>query len=278
MVDFEVHLHANQSCCSFFLSRSWRAVQGVSGFVWRGSSCLLTRVLLCFNNVSPRCISTWDSSAGVHAGLALTDLGLAQEDQNQTPVLFLLLLPQTTCTRKHMHAHMHICTDVEPPSAPAAPCLAPTCLPPSFPHPAPHPLTYYSVYAVALTPKLQPQPFPLLPVVSCLPLGFQRVPPVQSAWRACRFQWCCRLGRFTGQVWLGPELSADSSYTLHHHHRTLSSGGGSYQVATPLPLSSRAFPVGRTRSRTGSVSDGQPYFFSFCFWVGLFFSSCVRAQ
>lgn len=58
MVDFEVHLHANRSCCSFFLSRSWRAVQGVSGFVWRGSSCLLTRVLLCFNNVSPRCIST----------------------------------------------------------------------------------------------------------------------------------------------------------------------------------------------------------------------------
>lgn len=61
----------------------------------------------------------------------LTDLESAQEDQNSTPILFLLLLPQTTCTRKHMHAHMHICTDVEPPSAPAAPSLASPCLPPS---------------------------------------------------------------------------------------------------------------------------------------------------
>lgn len=31
-----------------------------------------------------------------------------------------------------MHAHMHICTDIEPPSAPAAPRLASPCLPPSL--------------------------------------------------------------------------------------------------------------------------------------------------
>lgn len=136
----------------------------------------------------------------------LTDLELAQEDQRSTPILLLLLLPQTTCTRKHMHAHMHICTDVEPPSAPAAPCLAPPCLPPS-----PPPLTYYSVYAVTLTPNYNlnlPPYFPgLLFLVS--PWVFRGLPcavslastplsAVLSAWS------------LTGRVRLGPELSVDS--------------------------------------------------------------------
>ncbi len=166
---------------------------GVSGCVSRGSSCLLTRVLLCFINVSPPFTSMWGSSAGVLARLALTDLEAAQEDQTQTPTLFLLFL-QTTCTRKHMHAHTHICTDVEPPSEPAAPCLALPCLLPSLLLPLTHNLLF--CLCSHSDPQLQPQPSPLLPgtVVSRLPLGFPRVSPVLSAWRACRFQWCCRLG------------------------------------------------------------------------------------
>lgn len=80
-----------------------------------------------------------------------------------------------------MHAHMHICTDVAPPSAPAAPCLALPCLS--------SPSTYYSVYAVALTPNYNLNLSPLLPgtVVSRLPLGF-----CQKG-GACRFSWCRRL-------------------------------------------------------------------------------------
>lgn len=205
----------------------------------------------------------------------MTDLELAQEDSSSTPILFLLLLPQTTCTRKHMHAHMHICTDVEPPSAPAAPCLAPPCLPPFLP-PSPPPLDLLFCLCSHSDPQLQPQPSPLLPgtVVSRLPLGFQRVPLCSLPGEHAAFGGVVGLvAHRPGSDWdLGPRQ------TRPPPHRTLSSGGGSYQVATPLPLSSRAFPVGRTRSRTGSVSDGQPYFLSFCFWVCLFFSSCVRAQ
>lgn len=95
--------------------------------------------------------------------------GIGSGGSNSTPILFLLLFPQTTCTRNHMHAHMHICTDIEPPSAPAAPRLASPCLPPSLSL-----LTYYSVYAVTLTPNYNLNLPPLLPgtVVSRLPPGF----------------------------------------------------------------------------------------------------------
>lgn len=164
-----------------------------------------------------------------------------------------------------MHAHMHICTDVEPPSAPAAPCLASPCLPPSPLNPPLDPLFCLCSHS---DPQLQPQPAP--------------PPPHPPSWDCCfispwanrGFPLCSRPGEhatFSGG------LSADSSPPPPPPHRTLSSGGGSYQVATPRPLSSRAFPVGRTRSLTGSVSDGQPYFFSFGFWVCLFFFlRCVR--
>lgn len=125
---------------------------GLSGCVSRGSSCLLTRVPLCSTNFSPCSISTWDSGADL-AGLASTDLESAQEAQ--MPILFLLLLPENT--REHMHAHMHICTDVEPPSAPAASCLASPCLPPSPLNPTLDPLFCLCSHS---DPQLQPQPAP----------------------------------------------------------------------------------------------------------------------
>lgn len=187
--------------------------------------------------------------------------------RNSTLILLLLLSPQMTCTHKYMHAHMHICTDVEPPSAPAAPCLAPLCLLPRL-----WPLTYYSVYAVTLTPNhnlnlplyslgllFLASPwvfrwFPCAVSLASMPLSVEL-----SVWRQS----------FTGRVWRG--IWALDRLILHPTVPS-AQGGVFYQVATPLPLSSRAFPVGRTRSRTGSVLNGQPYFFSFCFWfVYLFF-------
>ena len=55
-------------------------------------------------------------------------------------------------TRKHMHAHQHR----RRASLSACSTLLSPSLPSSFPPP---PLTYYSVYAVTLTPQLQPQPY-----------------------------------------------------------------------------------------------------------------------
>lgn len=139
----------------------------------------------------------------------MTDLESAQEDQ--TPIPFLLPLPQTTCTRKHMHAHMHICTDVEPPSAPAAPRLASPCLPPSLPP------SFDLLFCLCShsDPQLQPQPSPPTSRDCCIlsPPEFSEGFPC-AAWRACRFQWSCRRGRSLGRVRLGPELSADSSSIL----------------------------------------------------------------
>lgn len=247
-------------------------MQGASGCVWRGSSCLLTRVLLCLTNVllrPPPHVTGQQRRRPWRPRLDRPGIGLGGSTKHLS---CSSSLPQTTCTRKHMHAHMHICTDVEPPSAPAAPCLAPPCLPPFLP-PWPTILSMQSLW-----PPTTTSTFPLLPgtVVSRLPLGFQRV------------SLCSQPGEhaaFSGVVGLVahlPGLTGTWALGRLVLHPTGSSAQGeaSYQVATPLPLSSRAFPVGRTRSRTGSVSDGQPYFFCFCFW-GLFnvlFPVCTHSK
>lgn len=270
----ELHFGTDPTCCSSFPSRSCRAVQGASGCVWRGSSCLLTRVRLCFTNLSPRSTSTTGQRR--RRGPRLDGPGISSGGSNSHPVppLLLLLLPQTnmhTQTHARTHAHLHICTDVEPPSAPAAPCLAPSCLPPSPPRSS----TYYSVYAVTLTPNYNLNLPPFLPgtVVSVSPWVFGGFPPVQSAWRACRFQ--CRLGR--------SPAGSDGTWALGRlrpspHTGPLSSGGGSYQVATPLPLSSRAFFL--LDAHVAELFQMDSHIFSLlCFFgVRLFFSSCVRAQ
>lgn len=140
-----------------------------------------------------------------------------------------------------MHAHMHICTDVEPPSAPAAPCLASPCLPPSPLNPTLDPLFCLCSHSDPPTTTSTCPPPPTPGTVVSSPPGLIEGPS-------------CAVGPGEHATFSGG-LSADSTPP-----RTLSSGGGPYQVATPRPLSSRAFPVGRTRSLTGSVSDGQPYF------------------
>lgn len=117
---------------------------------------------------------------------------------NSTLILFLLFFPQTTCTHKHMHSHMHICTDVEPPSAPAAPCLAPLCLLLSLP-----PLTYYSVYAVTLTPNYNLNHPPYFPGLLCLvsPWVFRGFPcAVSLASMPLSVVWSVWHQSFTGWV------------------------------------------------------------------------------
>lgn len=105
-------------------------------------------------------------------------------------------------TQTHARTHAHHLTDVEPPSAPAAPCLASPSLPL---------LTYSSVYAVTLTPNYNLNLPPLLPgTVSRLAPWFSEGVPVQSAWRACR----CQRRR-----WLGPGPTgtwALGRLVLHH--------------------------------------------------------------
>lgn len=153
--------------------------------------------------------------------------------------------------------HAHICTDVEPPSAPAAPCLAPLCLPPSLPS------------------LLLSFPFNLL---FCL--CSHSDPPTTTSTLPLFFP-----GLFIVSPWGFFSEGAPAPLGLTRTWKTLQTppagpsaqGEALNQVATPLPLSSRAFPDGRTRSRTGSISDGQPYF-SLLVFRGLFvfFFLCAR--
>ena len=256
---------------SSFPSRSCRAVQGASGSVWRGSSCLLTRVRLCFTKLSPRSTSTTGQRRRRGPRLDGPGIGSGGSNSHPVPPLLLLLLPQTnmhTQTHARTHAHLHW----RRASLSACSTLLSPLLPSSLPLPI---LDLLFCLCSHSDPQLQPQPSPLLPgtVVSVSPWVFGGFPPVQSAWRACRFQ--CRLGR--------SPAGSDRTWALGRlrpspHTGPLSSGGGSYQVATPLPLSSRAFFL--LDAHVAELFQMDSHIFSLlCFFgVRLFFSSCVRAQ
>lgn len=212
--------------------RSCQAVQGASGCVWLGSSCPLTRVLLCSTNVSP---------CSLLHGAAVMQRGLHRPGSGGSKLRSPLFSPfplndmhTQTHARTHAHLHWH--------RASLSACS--NLLSPSLPLPPP-PLSYYSVYAVTLTPDDNLK----------LPLFFLGLLFLVSPWGvlpACHSRWH---GQFGVDVAAAP--GRPGTWALS---RTLSSGGGSYQVATPLPLSSWALPVGRTRSRTVGhlLSDGQP--------------------
>lgn len=258
-VEFEVHLHADPTCCLLSGLRSCRTALGVSGCVWRASSCLLTRVRLCFTDVSQA--STSMRGGGILDGPHLDGPGIGSGGSNSTPILFLL-------TQKKQHAHANTCThtctssDWCRASLSACSTLLSLSLPPS--------LDLLFCLCSHSDPQLQPQPSPLTSrdCFSSCPLVFRGRPRAVSL--------ASMPLSAAPLAWTGSDGDLGSRQTCPPSHGALSSGGDSYQVATPLPLSSRAFPVGRTQSRTGSVSDGRTTL-SLSLFVFVFFFPCARA-
>lgn len=108
----------------------------------------------------------------------------------------------------------------------------------------------------------------------CLPLGFRRVPPCAVSLASMPLS--VSAWSLTGRVWW--DLSTRQTPPLPTHRtpqlrgRLLPSSHASSSFFTGI------FPVGRTRSRT--VSDGQPYFFSSLFFRGsfVFLFLCARTE
>lgn len=251
---------------SLFWSRSCRVVQGVSGCVWRELSCLQTSLQLCFTNASPHPLEAAAPRSSMPSPQRMWNWLKRNLKLNTYPAPppFPSNDMQTQIHAR-THAHLHWCR--------ASLSACSTLLSPFFAFFPAHDLWPTILSMQSLWPPTSTFPFTPWDCVLLGLLCFRWFPcavslasmplsVVLSVWRQS----------FTGQVWLG--IWALDRLMLHPTVPS-AQGGVFYQVATPLPLSSWAFPVGRTRSWTGSVLNGQPYFFSFWF---LFCFSCVRTQ
>lgn len=180
-------------------------------------------------------MATLDSAPGLLAVLAVPGITLrivlrscssscSTSSSSSCSFSYSSLPPQPTCTRKkHMHAHVHIG------SSPSSPVQS---------------LTFTSwFFSLCSHPPKPPNPLiqPQLPPASPVSfLGLLFAPPPKPTDSPV-------FGLRLGCLLTGPSSDLSSGQTPP----TIGSGGGSYQVATPRPLSSRASPVGRTCSLTG---------------------------